>query len=176
MFLDIVVVCLMMIAIFKGYSKGMVSTIFSFLAIIVGLVIAFKFSAIVATWLQKSTNIPTYWLPFISFLVIIIAIIFIAKISSSVVENIFQVVLLGWLNKLCGIVVYVALYAIVLSGFLFFLEKMSLIKPETLINSKTYYIIQPIAPKVIAAFGYILPFVKETLQQLESFFNISNNV
>jgi membrane protein required for colicin V production len=176
MFLDIVVVCLMMVAIFKGYSKGMVSTIFSFLAIVIGIVIAFKFSAVVSTWLQKSTNIPTYWLPFISFIVIIVAIIFLAKISSSLVENIFQVVMLGWLNKLCGIVIYVALYAIVLSGFLFFLEKMSLLKPETLSNSKTYYIIAPIAPKVMTAFGYVLPFVKESIQQIESFFKMSSTV
>lgn len=176
MFLDIVVICLMMIAISKGYSKGMVSTIFSFLAIVIGFVMAFKFSAFVATWLQKSTNIPTYWLPFISFIIIIVAIIFVAKISSSIVVNIFQVALLDWFNKLCGIVIFVALYAIVLSGFLFFLEKMSILKPETLLNSKTYNIIQPIAPKVISFFGNILPFVKESLQQLEGFFKISNVV
>lgn len=154
MFIDIIVVCLMLVAIFKGYSKGMVSTIFSFLAIVIGLVIAFKFSAFVATWLQKSTNIPTFWLPFISFIIIVVAIIFVAKISSGIVENIFQVALLGWLNKLCGIVIYVALYAIVLSGFLFFLEKMSLLKPDTLHSSKTYDIIQPIAPKVLALVIY----------------------
>ena len=176
MFLDIIVVCVMLIAIFKGYSKGMVSTIFSFLAIVIGFVIAFKFSAFVATWLQKSTNIPTYWLPFISFIIIVVAIIFVAKISSSIVENIFQVALLEWFNKLCGVVIFVALYAIVLSGFLFFLEKMSLLKPETLSNSKTYDILQPIAPKVLAFFGTILPFVKESLHELESFFKTSNNV
>ena len=104
MFLDIVVFCLLMIAIFKGYNKGMVSSIFSFLAIVIGLVIAFKFSAIVATWLQSTTNIPTFWLPFISFILIVIAITFVAKISTSIVENFFQIVLLGWLNKLCGII------------------------------------------------------------------------
>ncbi len=176
MFLDIVVVCLLIMAFFKGYNKGLVSTLFSFLAIVIGLVIAFKFSALVANWLQTSTNIPTYWLPFLSFIIIVVAIIFIAKISTAIVENIFQVVLLGWFNKLCGIIVYVALYAIVISCFLFFFEKMSLLKLETLNNSVTFNFIQPIAPKVISMVGYILPLINESIHQLERFFEVSKPV
>ncbi len=176
MFLDIVVACLLLMAIYKGYSKGMVATLFSFVAIVIGLVIAFKFSATVATWLEKSTNIPTFWLPFFAFIVIIIVIVFVVKISSTIVEKIFQVALLGWLNKLCGIIIYVSLYAIVISGFLFFLEEMSIVKPETLFNSKSYNIIQPIAPKVIAGFGSVLPFIKETIHQLEAFFKTSQAI
>ncbi|MBS4044100.1 MAG: CvpA family protein [Chitinophagaceae bacterium] len=176
MALDIIFFILMMLAIYKGYSKGMVSTLFSFLAIVIGLVIAFKFSAVVATWLQTSTNISTYWLPFLSFIIIMIAIIIIAKITTGIIEKIFQLAMLGWLNKLLGILIYVSLYMIVLSGFLFFLEKMTILKSTTLNNSNVYSIVQPIAPKMIAVFGKVLPFVKESLQQLESFFKVSTVV
>lgn len=176
MALDIIFFILMMLAIYKGYSKGMVSTLFSFLAIVIGLVIAFKFSAVVATWLQTSTNISTYWLPFLSFIIIMIAIIIIAKITTGIIQKVFQLAMLGWLNKLLGILIYVSLYMIVLSGFLFFLEKMTILKSTTLNNSNVYSIVQPIAPKMIAVFGKVLPFVKESLQQLESFFKVSTVV
>ena len=172
MTLDIIFFVLMLVAIYKGYSKGMVSTIFSFFAIIIGFVLAIKFSAMVAIWLQKSTNISTYWLPFCSFIIIIIAVIILAKLSTGIVEKVFQVALLGWLNKLMGIFIYITLYVILLSGFLFFLEKMNILKSETLAQSKTYSVIQPIAPKTVAVFGKIIPFVQESLHQLESFFNI----
>ena len=73
-------------------------------------------------------------------------------------------------------VLYVTLYAIVISGFLFFLEKMNLLKPETLNNSITFNFIQPIAPKVISMVGYILPLIKESIHHLEHFFEVSKPV
>ncbi len=67
MIIDIVFILTMIIAIFKGLSKGFIVGIFSLLAFIIGLAAAIKFSAIVAAYLSKNVISATKWLPVISF-------------------------------------------------------------------------------------------------------------
>ena len=57
----------MILAIFKGLRKGFILGIFSLLAFIIGLAAALKLSAVVAVYLQKSSN-ASRWLPVLSFI------------------------------------------------------------------------------------------------------------
>lgn len=140
-------------AIIKGYTKGLVLAIFSFAAIIIGLLLALKLSATVSVWLQQSTNISNYWLPFISFSLIMLAVIVTARLGAKIIEKSLQLAMLGWLNKLAGICLFAALYTIVLSVVLFYFDKLGFIKPETFAASKSYFIIKPWATKFIQFLG-----------------------
>lgn len=170
MFIDIIFLFVIIAAVIKGYSKGLIVAIFSFVAFIVGLAAALKLSSQVAVWLQKSTSISSYWLPFLSFALVMIGVIFLVRLVAKFVEKTVQFAMMGWVNKLGGIALYAALYTSLLSVVLFFFSKMSLIKPETFVASKSYWFIQPWATKVIAVFGKIIPLFKDVFHQLEIFF------
>jgi len=176
MFIDTLFLLIMIAAIFKGYSKGLVVAIFSFAGIFIGLAAAIKLSAAVAVWLQKSTNLSGYWLPFLSFIMVMIAVVFLVKIASKIVEKTVQFALMGWVNKIGGILLYTLLYISILSIVLFYFDKMHLLKEETIATSKTYFFIEPIAPKVIAGFGKIIPIFKDMFHQLETFFENKSGV
>lgn len=153
MFIDILFATLLIVAFIKGFTKGFVVAIFSFVAIIVGLLAALKLSAAFAIFLQKSTNIANYWLPFISFALIMIGVIFLAKLLAKFVEKTIEFAMMGWLNKLAGVALFASVYLIILSVVLFYLNKLSIIKPETIASSKSYVLIEPIAPKIIDFIG-----------------------
>ena len=74
MVIDIITVILLAMALWKGYSRGFIVAIFSFLAILIGLAAAIKLSVIVTGWLSSSTNISKDWLPVISFAAVMIPI------------------------------------------------------------------------------------------------------
>ncbi len=78
--------------------------------------------------------------------------------------------MLGWVNKLGGVVFYAAIYTIVFSVLLFYVEQMGLVKQETIDKSVTYSFVQPWGPKVINAFGSIIPIFKDMFGELEKFF------
>ena len=78
--------------------------------------------------------------------------------------------MLGWVNKLGGIVFYVALYTIVFSVLLFYAENMQLLQPETINKSVTYSFVQPWGPKVINGMGAVIPIFKDMFAELEKFF------
>ncbi|MFM8759024.1 MAG: CvpA family protein, partial [Methylophilaceae bacterium] len=74
--IDIVFLILMALAIWKGYSKGLVVALFSFVGMVVGMLLALKCSAVVAVWLGEETKLDAKWLPFLAFLLIIIGVYF----------------------------------------------------------------------------------------------------
>jgi membrane protein required for colicin V production len=170
MFIDILFLFILIAAIIKGFSKGLIVATFSFAAFFIGLAAALKLSSSVANWLQTTTTIATYWLPFIAFALIMIGVFFLVKIGATIVEKSVQFAMLGWVNKLGGIILYALLYMSLLSVFLFFFNKMNLIKQETLSASKTCQYLKPIAPKVIDVFGEVLPFLKDIFEDLSKFF------
>jgi len=170
MFIDILFLFVMIAAFLKGYSKGLIVAVFSFAAIIIGLATALKLSSAVAVWLQTSTTISSYWLPFLSFALVMFGVVLLVRTGAKIVEKTVQFAMMGWVNKLGGIILYAALYISLLSVVIFFFDKMHLIKQDTIASSKSYNFIQPWGPKVIAGFGKIIPMFKDVFQQLENFF------
>jgi membrane protein required for colicin V production len=170
MVIDIILMVLLALAIFKGISRGLVVALFSFLSIIIGLAAAVKLSAVVANWLQKNTSLSNQWLPFLSFLIVIICVALLVRWAAGLVQKSMEYVMMGWVNRLGGVVFYVLLYVAVYSILLFYATQMSILKPAVIQASKTYPIIEPLGPKAINAIGALLPVFKNLFSDLENFF------
>ena len=170
MAIDIIFLVLLAMAAFKGFRRGFIVAIFSFLAIVIGLAAAIKFSVLVSAWLQGNINIGAQWLPFISFAAVMIAVIILVRWIANILQASVELVLLGWLNKLGGIVLYALLYSMVYSVILFYATQMNILKPETIQASQTYAIIEPWGPKVVEMIGSIIPVFKDMFKDLENFF------
>jgi membrane protein required for colicin V production len=170
MLLDIVYVVILVLAILHGYSRGLIVGLFSLIAIIIGLAAAMKLSTVVAGWLGINTNISKEWLPLISFAVIFLLVVLLIRLGAKAIERTVEIAMLGWVNKLGGIVFYVAIYTIVFSVLLFYVEQMKLVQEETIAKSVTYSFVQPWGPKVINGFGSIIPIFKDMFDELENFF------
>ena len=170
MLLDIIVAILFVLALFKGFSKGFIVAFFSFVAFFVGLAAALKLSAVAANYLGENTNISQRWLPFVAFIVVFLIVVLLVRIGAKLLEKTASLVMLGWLNKLGGFLLYALLYLFVLSILLFYAEQLNLVKPELAERSITYSFIHALAPKMINAAGVIFPFLKDLFAQLQDFF------
>lgn len=170
MIIDFIFAILIIFACIKGYSKGLIMALFSMIAFIIGLAAALKLSTMVAGWMQNSTNISTKWLPFIAFAVVFLAVVLLVNWGGKLIQKTFETILLGWVNRIGGVMLYAALYTIIFSIFLFYAEKVSLIKADVIQSSVTYSFIQPWGPKVMNGFGTVIPLFKDMFTQLEDFF------
>jgi membrane protein required for colicin V production len=170
MIIDIAFILTMIIAIFKGLSKGFIIGIFSLLAFIIGLAAAIKLSAMVAAYLSKNVISATKWLPVISFLLVFIVVILLVGLGAKLIKKTIDFALLGWVDKLAGMFLYIIIYTIIFSILLFFAEKILVIKPDVIGSSVVYKYVSPWGPKVIDNLGKIIPFFKNMFLQLENFF------
>jgi membrane protein required for colicin V production len=176
MLIDIVAIALLILAVIKGYRKGFVVAVFSFLAFLIGLAAAVKLSALVAAWLKESTNISQKWLPVLAFILIFLIVVLLVRLGAKAIEGALKVAMLGWANKLGGIIFYALLYLFVFSIALFYAEKRQLIKATSLQASVTAPYIRPFGPKAIDALGWIVPAFKNMFGDLELFFdNLAKN-
>jgi membrane protein required for colicin V production len=177
MFIDICLIALIVLAIFKGIKQGLVVAAFSFFAIIIGLAAAIKMSTIVAKWLSETINIQAAWLPFLAFILIMIAIGIIVRICATVIETTLQLSMLGWLNKLGGILLYCCIYVTVFSILVFYLAQLHLLKPPVIASSKAYPYIQNWGPSIINLFGKAIPIFKGMFEELTKYFDsLSKNL
>ncbi|MGG9970555.1 CvpA family protein [Ferruginibacter sp. SUN002] len=175
--IDILFAILMVMAIIKGYQKGLIVALFSVAAFIIGIAAAVKLSAVVAGYLQDHTSVSGKWLPVISFAVVFLGIILLVRLGAKLVERTVQMALLGWVNRIGGILLYAVLYTIIFSILLFYAEKIHLIETNTIQSSQTYPYVKPWAPKILDGFGRVIPIFKGMFAELESFFSgVSNKI
>ncbi|MBK7433343.1 MAG: CvpA family protein [Chitinophagaceae bacterium] len=147
MIIDLILAALLVIACIKGYQRGLVIALFSILAFIAGLAAALKLSTIVAGYLQGSVSVSAKWLPFLSFVLVFAVVVLLIRLGAKLIEKSIQIVLLGWLNRLGGILFYAALYLIIFSIFLFYAEKLHLVSPSAVQSSLTAEYVQPGGPR-----------------------------
>jgi len=160
----------MILAIFKGLRKGFILGIFSLLAFIIGLAAALKLSSVLAVYLQKNVVAASAWLPVLSFLVVFVVVILIVRLGARLIKKTIDFAMLGWLDRLGGMVLYIIIYTIIFSVILFFAEKLLFLQPQVIARSVVYKYVVPWGPKVINNLGNIIPFFRGMFIQLESFF------
>ncbi|MBK8140693.1 MAG: CvpA family protein [Chitinophagaceae bacterium] len=177
MIIDLILGIIILIAIFKGYQRGLIIGLFSLVSVIIGLAAAMKLSTVVAGYIGEAVNVSDEWLPVISFAIVFIVVVLLIRLGANAIERTVEVVMLGWLNKLGGIIFYVAIYTVVFSVLLFYAEQVNLVRSETIEKSISYSYVQPWGPRVINSVGSIVPLFRDMFVELERFFeNVSKEI
>lgn len=171
MLLDLIFAAIIVFAILRGYQRGLIVGLFSLVAVIIGLAAAMKLSTVVAGYIGKAVKVSDEWLPIISFAVVFLIVILLIRLGVNAIERTIEVAMLGWVNKIGGIIFFAAIYTVVFSVLLFYAEQVKLIQPETINKSVTYSFVQPWGPKAINGFGAVIPVFKDMFGELERFFD-----
>ena len=171
MLIDLIFAVILVLSILKGYQRGLVIGLFSLVAVIIGLAAAMKLSTVVAGYISEAVKVSEEWLPIISFAVVFLIVLLLIRLGARAIEKAIEVVLLGWVNKIGGIILFTAIYITVFSVLLFYAEQMKLLQADTIDKSVTYSFVQPWGPKAMNGFGSIVPIFKDMFSELEQFFD-----
>jgi membrane protein required for colicin V production len=177
MIIDIAYLLVIVIGIIKGLRRGLIVALFSIVAFIAGLAAALKLSVVVAAKLALHVNPVFKWLPFISFMLIFFLVSFGVNLVGRIIQKSVETIMLGWINRLGGMLLYAALYSFIFSIFLFFAKQVNFIKPDTILSSFFYPYIEPLGPWIINGLGSIIPLFKDMFEKLQEFFGgLSNKI
>lgn len=170
MLIDLLVVLLFVMALFKGYSKGFVVAVFSFFAYLIGLAAALKLSTLMAAYIGTNVQVSQRWLPFLAFFLVFVLVVLLVRLGAKAIEGAMRLTMLGWLNRLGGILLYLVIYFFIYSILLFYATQLNLIGPGTISASVTYGFIEPFAPSMLKVLGAVIPFFRNMFNQLLQFF------
>jgi membrane protein required for colicin V production len=100
--LDVVILVILAIAVFSGLRVGLIKVLFGVVGIIVGIVLAGRFSESLGDKMTFISN--PGWAHIAAFAIILVAVMIIAAIAGGVLSKMISLVLLGWVNRLAGAV------------------------------------------------------------------------
>ncbi|MBR5660619.1 MAG: CvpA family protein [Bacteroidales bacterium] len=158
--IDIIILCCCVPAVIHGLSKGFVSQAFSLVALILGVWLSFKFSNALGDWLVSFVELPGAILHIIAFGLIMLVVMAITHLAGKAVESVLKVVMLGWLNKLLGIV-FALLKAVLIVGLVILLfeafnNTLPIVPSKTMEESVFYGPVKDLA-------NFVFPYLKELI-------------
>ena len=98
--LDIVILVILAISVFSGLKVGIIKVLFTVAGIIVGVILAGRFSDSFAGVLTFIDN--PGWAKTAAFAIIMIAVLIISGVLAAILSKLISAVLLGWVNHLGG--------------------------------------------------------------------------
>ena len=155
----IILICLIP-AFIQGFRKGFISQAISIVSLIVGIWASARFADMVTEWISQYMNASEQILRIVAFALILIVVFIALGLLGRLLESILKFVMLGWINKLLGII-FSLTKALLIIGLVILLfsslnNNFQLIKPETLESSVLYQPVKNFADT-------IFPFIKNIL-------------
>lgn len=158
--LDIILLICLIPALVQGIRKGFIAQAISIISIIVGIWASARFADVVAAWVAQYITASEQVMKIVAFALILIVVFFLLGLLGKALEGIFNFVLLGWLNKLLGVVFALLktalIVGLVIMAFSSLNDTFHLVKEEVLNESVLY----PPLKKV--AFD-VFPYIKDML-------------
>ena len=140
--LDIILLVCFLPGIIRGLSKGFLEQALALGGVVLSVWAAFHFSALVSTWLKPYVDMSDRALNAVAFVVILVAISLLVLLVAKLLTKVAELAMLGWLNKLLGLVFALAVNALVIGVFIILFDtvnvKFGLVKPEVLDGSIVY--------------------------------------
>ena len=158
--IDIIILVCCIPALVHGFSKGFVSQAISLIALVLGVWLSFKFSVPFGDWLKSFADLPGTVLHIIAFALILIIVMLVLMLIGKAIEKVLKVAMLGWLNKLLGIV-FALLKAVLVIGLVIILfdaiyNLIPFVSSDTINESVLYGPVKSIA-------NTVFPFLKELI-------------
>ena len=115
--LDIVIIVGLVLSVFSGIQQGLIKIAFTLAGVIIGVVLAGRYSDGLADKLSFIPGDGTAGI--VSFVIIVVATVVVAVIIGTIVKKVVHILpLVGWVDKLCGAIVGLLSGAIIIGALL----------------------------------------------------------
>lgn len=155
--IDIILLVPFAFALYKGIKDGFVGQVAGISGIVLGIVLGSRFSSLVSSHVSQWIHASEQVIKIISFALIIIAVIICAAILSRLIEKLFSLVMLGWLNRLLGVILAFAGTALILGSLICLISYINetwfaVISAEKIEESILYHPLEDLARMVFPYF------------------------
>ena len=167
MVIDILLLILLALAVYKGWTKGFIMAIFVFVSYFVALALAFHFSGTVEGYIKTHSSSDSKWFSFLSFVLVMIAGIIAVRLVGKVIEKSAELLMLGFFNRLMGIVVMAFIYATFFAVILVYCKRFNIISEGNSSDSRTFTYLINYGQWLVSQFSEWLPALKNLFNDIK---------
>ena len=140
--LDIVLLVCLIPAVIQGLRKGFIAQVVAIISLVLGGWLAYRFSSAVTEWLGQWISASGPALNIIAFILIFAIVVTLLFLLGKILEASIKIILLGWLNKLLGLVFSLFKYVLIIGLLIILFDsingKFGLVSDEFLDSSFLY--------------------------------------
>lgn len=155
---DIVLCIMLLVGCVSGYRDGFLMGVFSFLAIVLGVLGAFKLMGLAIVFLATEFDIDQKFLPYIAFAVVFLAIVIAVRLLGNVIKLSIDKTFLGTIDQFAGAILGLFKTLFIVSVLLWIVDSLNFSLPENWTgNSWILPYVQGFAPVLADWISEIFP-------------------
>lgn len=139
---DIIFLCCLALAGIIGFKRGGIRQIAIFLAIYLGITLSILYYNDFSAWIESRITISHKWSPVLAFLLIFAGSALVLTIAGNLLAKLMKISLLGWLDRLAGVIMGAGIFAMVMSVTVYFFnaanEQFALV-PQSRLSASIFY-------------------------------------
>lgn len=158
----------------SGFKKGFIMEIVSLLALILAVIGGFHFLHWGISMLQEHFNLAGKFLPFLSFILIFVALVLLVNAIGKILQKVIHMAFLGGVDKAAGAVLGGLKWIFFLSLIIWAFQVFGVETPEHLREKSLFYsYVVGVAPALVDMFGYIIPATSDLLDNIAELINFA---
>lgn len=159
---DLFLLIFFLIGAYSGYKDGFLMSLFSILAIVLGVFGGFKLMGLAMIYLQDHFHADKAVLPYIAFFVVFILIVIIVTLIGRMIKQSINKSFLGSMDSVMGACLGIIKTAFMFSIIIWIIDSLKFSMPEEWVNGSWLYpFTAQLAPTVSGWIGDFIPFFKE---------------
>ncbi|MCG8387676.1 MAG: CvpA family protein [Cytophagales bacterium] len=165
--LDIVLAVILLFAAYKGFQRGFLLEVIAVAAFVLAVLGGFKLLHWGMELLGQYFNLHGEILPYVSFVLIFIAIVLIVNVIGRFLKKIVDMTLLGPVDSIAGAVISMIKWAFGISIILWLSNSFGLVFPGSWVDQSILYpYLLTFAPQVVDVFSSVLPFTDDLFKMI----------
>ncbi len=162
---DIIIVIFLAVGAIRGYKKGFLMELIAILALILGILGGLKLLQVGMTILSDNFQISGALLPYLTFLIIFVAIILLVNVIGRLVKKMIDLTLLGSMDDIAGAILGLLKWAFALSVLIWITSSFNLFIPDSYQeSSRLFTVVASIAPTAVGVLTEVFPFIEDLFE------------
>lgn len=172
--LDIILLILLAIGAFQGYRKGLLLSIFSFLALVLAVIGAIKLFDIAEDWLIQMLNNDAMYIPVLAFALVFILILTVVTSIGRLLKKVIDLTPLGLADNIAGALLGAFKWCFAVGFLLWLFDMMHFDLPENWKDESVVYpTVMVVTSEIIDVLGSAIPFIRDMSENLDDIFRVS---
>jgi membrane protein required for colicin V production len=171
--IDVVLLLPVALAVIRGYKKGLLIELVSFIALIVALIVTMRLTGWVLGLLRPLMK-GSEWAPFLAYLITFLGTYILIIWAGKFIEKWIDFMKLGIFNRILGGVFGFLKTCFMISLLFWLMDRVHALPDHVRQHSFVYHALDGFASRLIHFVSALLPFIRDSMRDIEHYFKSSS--
>jgi membrane protein required for colicin V production len=168
--IDILFIIPLIFFVFQGFRKGVILELTTMIALIIAVVASLKLTYFCLSFFPGLKD-KSPWVPYFAYIIVFMCFYILVFAIGKQLNQLIRSINLNILNRIAGAALGACEIIFIFSFLIWLTEQIDVIPSSIKEKSLSYKYFKDIAPAVISLVTSWLPFFRDTISQIEEFFN-----